>query len=269
MMKMPEAILQHYNAGNESHRLSELSLERLRTESILRRYLPKSPKVIFDIGGADGVYAFPLAEKGYEVHLIDPVTLHIEQAQQKNKSVSKKLKTISVGDARELSAQDNVADVILYLGPLYHLIDVKDRQRAISEAFRILKPGGIFIAAFISKFTSMIDGVRADYFADQSFVDIVKQDLKNGPHANPSNHPGYFTDAFFHHPDDAIKEVKSGGFQNLQCLSVEGPLWMISGLQNQLVDEDKRSQILAFLEQTESESTLVGASGHFIVIGYK
>lgn len=268
-MKLTESFQAHYDAGNESHRLSDLSLERLRTESILRRYLPKGPSVILDVGGADGVYAFPLAHQGHEVHLIDPVALHIKQAQSKNKTAIKKVKTVSIGDARELLIPDNFADAVLYLGPLYHLIDFEDRRRAISEAFRVLKPCGIFVAAFISKFTSMIDGVRADYFGDPAFRDIVKEDLKNGPHRNPSDHPGYFTDAFFHHPSDAIKEIGACRFHNLKCLAVEGPIWMISNLGNQLADAGKKKQILDFLEQIESDPTLIGASGHFVVVGYK
>jgi len=39
--------------------------------------------VVVDVGGAAGVYAFPLAKQGYEVHLIDPVELHLEQARSR------------------------------------------------------------------------------------------------------------------------------------------------------------------------------------------
>ena len=66
----------------ERDRLSEGvgELERLRTQAILARHLPAAAGGDFDVGGAAGVYAFPLAGQGYQVHLIDPVELHLEQA---------------------------------------------------------------------------------------------------------------------------------------------------------------------------------------------
>src|SRR3712207_9115180 len=62
-------------------------LEQERTRETLARYLPPSPAVIADIGGGAGVYALWLAGRGYEVHLRDPVPLHIEQAVEAARSV--------------------------------------------------------------------------------------------------------------------------------------------------------------------------------------
>ncbi len=170
---MIEHIQQHYDLGNETSRLTGMSLERLRTESILDRYLTNSPAVILDIGGGDGVYAFPLAAKGYEVHLVDPIKLHIDQALEKNSTASKPLKTVQVGDARKLTFEDDSADAVLYFGPLYHLQEKVDRVKALSEAFRVLKKGGLLISAHISQFTSLIDGIQWNHFADPNFIEIV------------------------------------------------------------------------------------------------
>lgn len=82
MRLIPKEIETHYLQSSESQRLSgdRGELERLRTQAILGRSLPPAPAVVFDVGGAAGVYAFPLAKQGYVVHLIDPVELHLEQA---------------------------------------------------------------------------------------------------------------------------------------------------------------------------------------------
>ena len=79
---IPEEIQAHYLQGGESERLSNQwgELERLRTQQILARHLPSAPVVILDVGGGAGAYAFPLAKQGYEIHLIDPVELYLEQA---------------------------------------------------------------------------------------------------------------------------------------------------------------------------------------------
>ena len=92
----------HYLESKEAERLSGQrgELERLRTQAILARVLPPVPTVIFDVGGAAGVYAFPLAKQGYVVHLIDPVELHLEQARSHSAASGVVLGSITKGDAR-------------------------------------------------------------------------------------------------------------------------------------------------------------------------
>jgi ubiquinone/menaquinone biosynthesis C-methylase UbiE len=266
---MNESVLGHYDLGNEATRLPANSLERLRTESILARFLPKPPAVVFDIGGADGVYAFPLSIQSYEVHLVDPVKLHIDQANKKNKEVQSPLKSISVGDARKLNFENESADVVLYFGPLYHLTEKSDRDQALREAFRVLKKGGVLISAHISKFTSLIDGIRNGFLSDPDFVEIVNEDLKTSRHQNPRNHPGYFTEAYFQHPHEARDETKATGFSSVDLLSIEGPIWMIQGLNAQLSEEGRRSLILNYLEQIERDETIIGASSHYATVAIK
>jgi hypothetical protein len=71
---LDEAIQRYYGLGRQQNRLLAPAgdLERLRTEDILSPHLPSPPAVICDVGGAAGIYAFPLSERGYRVHLIDP-----------------------------------------------------------------------------------------------------------------------------------------------------------------------------------------------------
>ncbi len=97
------------------------------------------------MGGAAGIYAFPLAETGYKVHLIDPIAVHIEQAKEHAIKTGMSLASYTVGDARNLEQPDNSADVVLFFGLLYHLIDEKDRLKALREAYRFLKPGGMLL----------------------------------------------------------------------------------------------------------------------------
>src|SRR5688572_24532535 len=75
-------VTSYYALGMERDRLAigAGALEFARTQMLLERYLPTPPAVIADVGGGPGRYAAWLATKGYQVHLIDPVPLHIEQA---------------------------------------------------------------------------------------------------------------------------------------------------------------------------------------------
>src|SRR5713101_7466630 len=79
---MNDEILAYYNQGAEAERLAHGAgrLELARTQELLRRYLPPAPAVVYDVGGGSGAYACWLARRGYAVHLLDAVPLHVAQA---------------------------------------------------------------------------------------------------------------------------------------------------------------------------------------------
>ena len=112
-----------------------------------RRYLPPSPQRVLDVGGAAGAYAYWLAERGHEVHLVDPVAKHLRQAEEAAARRPKILASIREGDARALPFEDASADAVLMLGPLYHLHERADRLKALREAARVLRAGGWLFAA--------------------------------------------------------------------------------------------------------------------------
>ena len=81
-------IIAHYESMDEAQRLHKpgSEIERLRTQELLQRYLPPPPAVILDVGGGAGVYAFWLADRGYQVHLVDGVPLHVSQAEEASRA---------------------------------------------------------------------------------------------------------------------------------------------------------------------------------------
>lgn len=68
-------IVQHYADADEASRLRTgwFQLEQERTKELILRHLPPPPAKVIDAGGGAGAYACWLAQRGYEVHLIDPV----------------------------------------------------------------------------------------------------------------------------------------------------------------------------------------------------
>ncbi len=269
---VPPEMLEHYASGYESQRLLQGSsqIELARTQELIMRYMPPPPAVVFDIGGAAGVYALWLAARGYEVHLIDAVPLHIEQAQQASSAQSHTpLSEMEVGDARSLKRADTSVNVVLLLGPLYHLTERADRLAALREAHRILRPGGILFAAAISRFASVLDGLRQGLFDDPVFAQIVERDLTEGQHRNPTNHPAYFTTAFFHDPRELEAEVKESGFLYERTLPIEGPLWLSSYVVDNFQDQKRRELFLALLRRIEQEPSLLGVSAHLLAVARK
>jgi SAM-dependent methyltransferase len=208
-----------------------------------------------------------LAREGYTVHLVDPVPLHLEQAQQASqRQPSAPLAGVHLGDARRLEWPDGAAGAVLLLGPLYHLTAREDRVRALQEAARVLSPGGAMFIAAISRFASVLDGLARHLLDDQAFGAIVERDLADGQHRNPSDRPDYFTTAFFHRPDELRAEVVEAGLETPQVLAVEGPLWLSSNLEQDLCQVERRERLLAALRRIEAEPSLLGASAHLLAV---
>src|SRR5215470_10419352 len=269
---IPPEAQAHYEGRVEVDRLSQGlgQLEFARSQEIISRYLPSAPAVIFDVGGGPGRYAYWLASQGYEVHLIDGVPLHIEQAQQVAANQPLQLlASLSVGDARHLDVPDDSGDAVLLMGPLYHLTEHHDRLAALREARRILKPDGLVFAAGISRFTSALDGLVNGYVNDPEFVRIVQQDLVDGQHRNPTNHPAYFTTAFFHSPQELQEEIEEAGFRHEATLPVEGPAWLLGNFAEHWNDPSRRERLLTTIQWLEGEPSLLGVSAHLMAIGRK
>lgn len=272
-------VRSYYELGWEKDRLTtgkghacsiEGSVEKTRTLVLLDQFLPAQKSIILDVGGGAGAYAFGLAALGHEVHLLDLTPLHIEQAKaEQNKPNSPKLASCAVGDACNLDFSDNFADVVLCMGPLYHLPDEEDRKKCLFEAFRVLKPGGLLFAVGISRFASLLDFLRIGAFNDPEIAAIIEHDVATGLHVNPTKDPRFFTTAFFHKPENLKTEIADVGFSHIKVVAIEGPILFTHNLEQHWACDEARHRLLAFASQTESEASIVGMSNHFAVVGYK
>jgi ubiquinone/menaquinone biosynthesis C-methylase UbiE len=263
-------IVRHYDDANESSRLASgwFQLEQARTQELILRHLPPAPGTIIDAGGGAGAYACWLAARGYQVHLIDPVPKHVEQARAASFCQAEHpLTSAEVGDARHLPHGDGTADAVLLLGPLYHLVEREDRLACLHEARRVLRPGGLLWGAGISRFASLFDSLSSGFFDDPAFAPILERDLKEGQHRNSTGNPTYFTDAFFHRPDELSHEFLSAGFEVFELVAIEGPGWLARNFDRLWADPLQREHLMTAVRKVETEPSVLGASSHIMAIG--
>ena len=257
-----DAISEFYELGFEDGRLfigGAPRLEFVRTMELLTRCLPNEAHII-DVGGGTGVYANELARLGHSVAVVDPVQLHVDLAAERLDEHADS--SAQLGDARDLEHQDNTFDAALLMGPLYHLVEAEDRRLAWSEAVRVVRGGGVVFGVGISRFASLLDGLKRDLVSDPVFRRIIERDLATGRHQNPdvSGRPEFFTTAYFHHPDELRTEAEHAGLRDVDLLAVEGPGWMVESI------ESLDAQVEA-VRLVESEATLLGVSSHVAAIG--
>lgn len=146
-----DILNEFYTVKDEDARLCSSrhgQLEYITTMNFIHRYLEPGHKVI-EIGAGTGRYSVTLANEGYDVTAVELVESNVEQI--KKKIIYMKNIVALQGDATDLSQfGDETFDVTLVFGPMYHLFEEADQHKALDEALRVTKKGGVILVAFLS-----------------------------------------------------------------------------------------------------------------------
>ena len=270
-MENIDEVFEFYNNGAEIGRLERgLGIVEFdRSKEIISRYLEGKLR-IYDIGGGIGMYSGWLASMGHEVSLIELAPAAVEYAKEHMTTPYEAM----AGDARSIGKPDNSADMVLLMGPLYHLLNKEDRMKALSEAWRVLKDGGILITAGISKFSSAtwalsVYGNGVDFIDDDIYMNMLEREMSKGEHIRPEEYPYVVANAYFHTIGGLRDEVREAGFEVTESVAVEGCSWITPDIAGKWKDDNRRERILAIIRATEHEETMMGISPHFIVVARK
>ncbi len=168
-------IERHYNKHPEDKRLLRRHgiVEFETTMYHLHKYL-KPNDYILDVGAGTGRYTSALTAEGFTVKAVELVQRNIDVFLKRDPDAD-----VVKGDARDMyMIPDNVADVTILLGPLYHLIGDEEKVKSLLEAKRITKPGGlIFVAYLMNEYSILsycfdeerISGLMASGAVDENF----------------------------------------------------------------------------------------------------
>ncbi|MEM7539406.1 MAG: class I SAM-dependent methyltransferase [Chloroflexota bacterium] len=262
---MNQSLFAYYNSGIEDGRLTRNLCNRLEYETTLHLIdaYTSTLKRILEVGAGTGAYVLPLAEQGHDVVAVDIVPLHITLLQEKASQRNLDNLAAHVADARDLRLFDDASmDVVLCLGPLYHLQAYADRKQCLIEALRVAKPDGVVICAYLNRFLTLALSVK-----------------RNPKNANPHYLTTLSTTGLFPvGPDDRFGEaaycstpdemealVADCGAELLDHVAANGSAKLIEDTFNQMCEE----QYVAWREwhwQTWRERSILGYSTHGLVV---
>ncbi|MFD7609873.1 class I SAM-dependent methyltransferase [Streptomyces sp. NPDC059828] len=257
-------IIDFYTRSDEAARLHATAtgtLELARTGELLHRHLPPAPAKVLDVGGGPGTHARWLAAEGYAVHVVDPVPKHVSQADALDGV------TAELGDARHLTAAAGTYDVVLLLGPLYHLHDKPDRLSALTEAARAVRPGGLVAAAAISRYSPLLDYIATTGITEPTVQAGVRDTLDQGRYAGQRG----FTVAYFQTSAELREEITEAGLADPTLYGIEGPGWVAVKAIEKYTDTNllgtaMYDAALAAARLAEPHAALTDASAHVLAI---
>jgi SAM-dependent methyltransferase len=248
-------------------------MDRHRTEfavtlRTLKENLPPAPAKILDCGGGPGRYAIELTRQGYDVTLFDLSEGNITLAKEKAAEANINLQFIHQGTATDLSRYaQNTFDAVLLMGPLYHLLEESDRHKALAEAFRVLKPGGMIFATFITRYAPIKYCALNEPLWPVENPDQTQAILETGLFPPRGQKDGEFV-AYFAHPTEVEPLVESQGFVVKSILGVEGLVSEIEEKINELTGEAWEYWV-DLNYQVAADPCLHGAAEHLLVVAEK
>lgn len=211
----------------------------------------KSAKIL-DLGAGTGRYAISLAHEGFDVTAVELVKKNLDVMNSKHEHIK-----IWPGNALDLHfLEDETFDITIIFGPLYHLQTKEEKLKALSEARRVTKKGGIIFAAYIMNEYSILMYA----FLKHKIKDCIKnQTITKDFHALTSEKDLYS----YLRLEDINELQKLSGLKRLEMFAQDGPSDYMRQMLNSL-DEEEFSLFLKYHLATCSRPELLGASSHVV-----
>jgi S-adenosylmethionine-dependent methyltransferase len=253
------------NTSMEWDRLDNHPLEFEITKKILDLYISPNSKIA-DIGGGSGKYSFYLKQKNHTINLVDISSKNIELAKLKSNELGINLDNYIHGNSCDLSFfDDNSFDVVLCMGPLYHIFQKADRDKTIHECLRILKPNGIIIFSFISKFS-------LPFMVFELFPERIKEYQKYFETvANTGEMIGKLNngfDAYLFYPEEILEYLSNFNIKMKELSGAEG-LFAQQEKKIKELTRDLQEEWITYSFNNRSNPSILGSNNHLLYIGHK
>lgn len=265
-----DLIQQYYDqlTKEEWERLERHPMEFAITQLALKEWLPTPPAEILDCGSGPGRYALMLAQQGYQISLLDLSAVNIEYAITRFKQSGLNFVRAEQGNAIDLSRFPAESfDAVLMFGPLYHSLNRSDRLVALAGVLRVLRPGGLLFAAFISRYALVRSLIRNQ---PELILDISEQ-LRNfwdtGTYSAQRKNGNEFI-FYAIHPTEIAALLESSGFRFLTLLGLEGLTSLIDENLNQASTEIWNEWV-QLNYQVADDPSILGCTEHLLAVARK
>lgn len=246
-------IEKHYNKHPEDKRLLRRHgmVEFETTLHHLHRFLQPGQKIL-DIGAGTGRYTSALMAEGYQVKAVELVRRNIEVFLKREPSAD-----VVQGDARNMPfLPTDTADITLLLGPLYHLIGEEEKLKALTEAKRVTRPGGlIFVAYLMNEYSILSYCFDEERINDLLAKGVVDKDF------HIQSQPDELYD--YVRLEDINRLNEQAGLERVTIFSPDGAADYMRTRLNQM-SEETFARFIEYQKCISERPDLIGAGSHVV-----
>lgn len=252
-------VIQAYSAGEEVNRASQAGkygMEFIYTKKILDSYISSDKKVI-EVGCGGGYYGMNYAGRCQEYLGVDLSPINVQIFQKQIREAGYQNVRAQTGDAAALpEIPDGSFDVVLCLGPMYHL-NREDRKLAMKEAQRICKSGGIVVFAFINKTGAMTKFGNGTGWENILTPEIEECVLDRG--TDDVN-----TDIFYYTmPEEMLEDSEAAGLTKVRLAGVD---FLVLEEQIEAFTEEQRHVWFRFSDEIFGSEYAAALSNHALLV---
>lgn len=256
---MSTELEKYYNKFCEEKRLTRRHgyVEYVTSMKYIHEYLPQGKKEtikILDVGAGTGRYSVQLAGEGYDVTAVELVKYNLGILKSKKSSVK-----AYQGNALNLSRfEADQFDMVLVFGPMYHLYTKEDKVKALKEAKRVVKPGGIILVSYcMNEYSILTYGFKEGHMKES----IRNQKVDDSFHVRSKEEDLY--DYVRIEDIDAIDQA--AGVKREKLIAADGPANYMRTVLNAM-DEETYQLFIQYHLSTCERKDLLGASAHTLDI---
>ncbi|WP_238886885.1 class I SAM-dependent methyltransferase [Clostridium sp. YIM B02551] len=247
----------HYNKFCEDKRLTRRhgQVEYITSMKYIHEYLENYENAkILDVGAGTGRYSVELANEGYDVTAVELVKHNLGVLKSKGSTVK-----AYQGTALDLSRfKENTFDMTLVFGPMYHLYTFEDKVKALQEAKRVTKLGGVILVAYcMNEYSVLTYGFKENN---------IRASIENGKLSDDFHVISKPEDLYdYVRLDDINKIVDEAGLKRIKIIAADGPANYMRPTLNAM-DEEAYKLFIKYHLSTCERPDLLGASAHTVDI---
>ena len=259
-MQTEDILRNYYENVEEDARLLTRhgAIEYLTTKTYIDRYFTQGMRML-DVGAGTGRYSLHYAAQGFNVTAVELVQQYVDIMESK-KSLDMRL-SVFQGDARNLLFQDNQFDVTLVMGPMYHLFSQQDKAKAVLEAYRVTRSGGVVFFSFLTHDSVLLEWMRGGHLSKGIANGMVSPEF-----CCVGKPPALIFDTDY--VDDFEQRMREAGFEHLHTVAQDGMSCHIRDVLDK-ADEALYDAWVQFHLHTCERKDLIGWSNHVLYVGKK
>lgn len=257
-MEEKRFVEEFYQKVNEEERLTDRpgQIEYATTMAYIHQYIKPGMRIA-EIGAGTGRYSLALSQEGYRVWAVELVEHNIQVFKSKLRAEDNI--RILQGDAMNLSCfADESMDMVLLLGPMYHLFTEGHKKKALSEALRITRPGGVLFVAYCQNEATVLQYC----FGQMTLWDDMQKGLLTDDFVWRANENDVFS---LVRPADIRALTKDFPVERVNLIATDGASRYLSDMLEQM-DEKLYQKYLEYHFSICEREDLIGASNHVLDI---